>query len=145
MAAQLAGPGGGGKYSIKQNAEINVTPFVDVMLVLLIIFMVAAPLASVSVKVDLPTAVAPPATTPPKPVYISITKDGGMFIGDFRTSKESMADDLRKQIVKRDPTKERIYIRADKQTRYGSFMDVMIILQDHQFYSVALVGADNAK
>jgi biopolymer transport protein ExbD len=145
MAAQLAGPGGGGKYSIKQNSEINVTPFVDVMLVLLIIFMVAAPLASVSVKVDLPTAVAPPATTPPKPVYISIQKDGSLFIGDFRTTKEDMADDLKKQIVKRDPTKERIYIRADKATRYGAFMDVMIILQDHQFYSVALVGADNAK
>ena len=60
MAAQLSGPGGG-KYSVKQNSEINVTPFVDVMLVLLIIFMVAAPLATVSVKVDLPPAVAPPS------------------------------------------------------------------------------------
>jgi TonB system transport protein ExbD (group 1) len=145
MAAQLAGPGGGSKYSIKQNSEINVTPFVDVMLVLLIIFMVAAPLASVSVKVDLPTAVAPPAITPPKPIYISIQKDGGLFVGNFRSSKESLADDLKKQIVKRDPTKERIYIRADKEARYGAFMQVMVILQDHQFYSVALVGQDNAK
>jgi len=145
MAAQLAGPGGGGKYSIKQNSEINVTPFVDVMLVLLIIFMVAAPLASVSVKIDLPTAVAPPATTPPKPIYISIQKDGSLFVGNFHSTKDDLAADLKKQIVKRDPTKERIYIRADKAARYGYFMDVMIKLQDNGFYSVALVGEDNAR
>jgi len=145
MAARLSGPGAGSQYSIQQNSEINVTPFVDVMLVLLIIFMVAAPLASVSVKVDLPNAVAPPAPTPQKPVYISIQKDGGIFIGDFRTTKEDIAADLKKQIVKRDPTKERIYIRADKETRYGAFMDVMVKLQDNQFYSVALVGEDHAK
>ena len=145
MAAQLAGPGAGGKYSIKQNSEINVTPFVDVMLVLLIIFMVAAPLASVSVPIELPTAVAPPTTTPPKPIYISIQKDGSLFVGNFRSSKDDMAADLKKQIVKRDPTKERIYIRADKQARYGAFMDVMIKLQDNGFYQVALVGEDNSK
>ena len=61
MAAKLAGPGGGSRYSVTQNSEINVTPFVDVMLVLLIIFMVAAPLATVSVKIDLPPASAPPS------------------------------------------------------------------------------------
>lgn len=144
MAAQLSGPGAGSKYSIKQNSEINVTPFVDVMLVLLIIFMVAAPLASVSVKVDLPNAVAPPAPTPPKPIYISIQKDGSLFIGDFRSSKDDLAADLKKQIVKRDPTKERIYIRADKEARYGYFMDVMVKLQDNGFYSVALIGEDKA-
>jgi TonB system transport protein ExbD (group 1) len=145
MAAQLSGPGSGGKYSIKQNAEINVTPFVDVMLVLLIIFMVAAPLASVSVKVDLPNAEAPAATKPPKPIYISIQQDGKLYIGDYATTKDTLAADLKKQIVKRDPTKERIYIRADKETRYGYFMDVMVRLQDAQFYSVALVGEDKAK
>lgn len=145
MAAQLAGAGSGGKYSIKQNSEINVTPFVDVMLVLLIIFMVAAPLASVSVKVELPTAVAPPAQTPPKPIYISIQTDGSLYIGDFHTTKDFLAADLKKQIVKREPTKERIYIRADKQARFGSFMDVMVKLQDAGFYSVALVGLDNVR
>ncbi len=145
MAAQLSGPAAGSKYSIKQNSEINVTPFVDVMLVLLIIFMVAAPLASVSVVVDLPNAVAPPSNNPPKPIYISIQKDGRLVIGDFPTTKDDIAADLKKQIVKRDPTKERIYIRADKQARYGYFMDVMVRLQDSGFYSVALVGEDKAK
>jgi TonB system transport protein ExbD (group 1) len=141
MAAKLAGSGGG-KYDIEANHEINVTPFVDVMLVLLIIFMVAAPLATVSVKVDLPPAVAMPTPNPPKPIYITIQKDGGLHIGDFPTDLDTMGDDLRKQIGKRDPTKERIYIRADKETIYGDFMNVMNKLQDNGFYSVALIGTD---
>ena len=144
MAAQLSGPGGG-KYSVKQNSEINVTPFVDVMLVLLIIFMVAAPLATVSVKIDLPTAVAPPTPNPPKPIFISIQKDGSLFIGDFPTTKDTLAEDLKKNIVKRDPTKERIFIRADKEALYGAFTDVMAKLQDNGFYSVALIGQDDSK
>ena len=141
MAAKLAGSGGG-KFDIEQNHEINVTPFVDVMLVLLIIFMVAAPLATVSVKVDLPNAVALPSPNPPKPVYISIQTYGSLHIGDFPTDLESMSDDLHKQIGKRDPNKERIYIRADQQVIYGDFMNVMNKLQDNGFYSVALVGTD---
>jgi TonB system transport protein ExbD (group 1) len=143
MAAQLAGPAGGSKYKIQQNAEINVTPFVDVMLVLLIIFMVAAPLATVSVQVDLPTAVAPPTPNPPKPIYISIQKNGDLHIGDFKTTIDSMPADLAKQIGKRDPTKERIFIRGDKEAYYGDFMRVMNTLQDNGYYSVALIGLDN--
>jgi TonB system transport protein ExbD (group 1) len=141
MAAKLAGSGSG-MFDIEANHEINVTPFVDVMLVLLIIFMVAAPLATVSVKLDLPNAVAVPSPNPPKPVYISIQKNGDLHIGDFPTDLESMGDDLRKQVGKRDPSKERIYIRADKDTIYGDFMNVMNRLQDNGFYSVALVGTD---
>ncbi len=141
MGAKLSG-GGGGKFSVEQNSEINVTPFVDVMLVLLIIFMVAAPLASVSVKIDLPPAIAPVSPNPPKPVYISIQPDGDVYIGDFKSSIESMGDDLRKQIGTRDPLKERIFIRCDKNTIYGEFMRVMNRLQDEGFYSVALQGED---
>ena len=143
MAAQLSG-GGGGKYHVEQNSNINVTPFVDIMLVLLIIFMVAAPLATVSVEVKLPTAVAPPQENPPKPVFISIQNDGDVFLGDFRTSVESLGDDLRTQIRTRNPEEERIFIRADQGTRYGDFMQVMNALQDNGFYSVALVGEDNS-
>ena len=69
MGAKLGGSGGD-RYQVEQNSEINVTPFVDVMLVLLIIFMVAAPLASVSVELKLPDAVAKPRPNPPKPIYI---------------------------------------------------------------------------
>ena len=143
MAAKLSSSGGADRYQEDQNAEINVTPFVDVMLVLLIIFMVAAPLASVTVKVELPPAVAPPGTNPPKPVYISIQKDGDLYIQDFKTDLSALGDDLRKQLGdKRNPTKERIFIRADKETLYGDFMGVMNMLQDNAFYSVALVGEE---
>ena len=146
MAAKLAGPGGSSRFQIDQNSEINVTPFVDVMLVLLIIFMVAAPLASVSVKVELPPAVTKPTTTPPKPVYISIQSNGRMYIGDYKTTVEDIGPDLAKLLQgKRDPTKERIYIRADKDTQYGAFMDVMVALQDNGYYSVALIGLDQNK
>jgi biopolymer transport protein ExbD len=143
MAAKLSGSGGG-KYHVEANADINVTPFVDIMLVLLIIFMVAAPLATVSVPLTLPRAVAPPAPNPPKPVFISIQNDGDVFIGDFRSDVGSLGEDLTAQIGRRNPAEERIFIRADQQTRYGDFMQVMNALQDNGFYSVALVGEDQS-
>lgn len=143
MAAKLSG-GGGGKYHVEQNSEINVTPFVDIMLVLLIIFMVAAPLATVSIEVKLPTAAADPQENPPTPVFISIQNDGGVFIGDNRTTVAEIGDNLRYLIRTRNPEEERIFIRADQTTRYGDFMQVMNALQDNGFYSVALVGEDNA-
>ena len=143
MAAKLSGSGGG-KYTIEQQSEINVTPFVDIMLVLLIIFMVAAPLATVSIEVKLPRAVAPPQQNPPKPVFISIQNDGDVFIGDGRTSVDTLGDDLKRLIGARNPDEERIFIRADQTTRYGNFMQVMNALQDAGFYSVALVGEDTS-
>ncbi|MDO8296390.1 MAG: biopolymer transporter ExbD [Caulobacter sp.] len=145
MAAKLSGSGGGGRYQVEQNSEINVTPFVDVMLVLLIIFMVAAPLASVSIEVKLPTAVAKPRQNPPTPIYISIQQGGDIFIGDDPTDLASIGDDLRKQIRVRNPSKERIFIRGDKAVRYGDFMQLMNALQDNGFYSVALIGEDNSQ
>lgn len=142
MGAKLSGSGGG-KYAVEANSEINVTPFVDVMLVLLIIFMVAAPMAAVNVKIALPSAVAKPSTNPPKPVYISIQPSGRLFIGDYSTDLAELGDTLRIQLGnKRSPEKERIYIRADKDVMYGDFMGVMNALQDNGFYSVALVGED---
>ncbi|HZC17935.1 MAG TPA: biopolymer transporter ExbD, partial [Caulobacteraceae bacterium] len=105
MAAKLSGSGGG-KYNIEQNHDINVTPFVDVMLVLLIIFMVCAPLAIPSVQVDLPRAVAQASKNPPKPVYITIEKNGNLHIGDHPTTLDDMGGDLKDAIGKRDPTRE---------------------------------------
>ena len=141
MGAKLGGSGGD-RYQVEQNSTINVTPFVDVMLVLLIIFMVAAPLASVSVELKLPDAVAKPRPNPPKPVYISIQKSGNIYIGDFPTDLAAIGDDLRTSVGRRDPEKERIFIRADQEVRYGAFMEVMNALQDNGFYSVALIGQD---
>ncbi len=144
MAAKLAG-GGGSRFNIEQNSEINVTPFVDVMLVLLIIFMVAAPLATVSVHVTLPPAVAKPSPNPPKPIYISIQQNGSTYIGDKFTDVANIGNALRKEIGKRDPTKERIFIRGDEEMEYKNFMGVMNALQDNGFYSVALIGQDTSR
>ncbi|HEY9234958.1 MULTISPECIES: biopolymer transporter ExbD [Phenylobacterium] len=143
MGAKLSGSGGG-RYAVEANSEINVTPFVDVMLVLLIIFMVAAPMAAVTVQVALPNAVAKPSTNPPKPVYISIQPAGSIYIGDSRVELADIGDTLRSTIGARSPEKERIFIRADKDVLYGDFMGVMNMLQDNGFYSVALVGEDKS-
>jgi biopolymer transport protein ExbD len=144
MGAKLAGSGG--RYQEEQNSEINVTPFVDVMLVLLIIFMVAAPMAAVSVKVALPPAVAKASPNPPKPIYISIQGNGRIFVQDHQTDLASLGDDLRASLgEKRNPTKERIFIRGDRDVLYGDFMGVMNMLQDNGFYSVALVGEDKRR
>ena len=145
MGAKLGGSGGG-RYNEEQNSEINVTPFVDVMLVLLIIFMVAAPMAAVSVKVALPPAVAKASPNPPKPIYISLQQNGRIFVQDRQTDLASLGDDLRAQLgERRNPTKERIFIRGDKDVLYGDFMGVMNMLQDNGFYSVALVGEDKRR
>ena len=144
MGAKLSG-GGGSRFHVEANAEINVTPFVDVMLVLLIIFMVAAPLATVSVEVKLPPAVAKPIVNPPKPVYISLQKSGDVYVGNEPSSLDTLGDDLKKAIGARNPDEERIFIRCDKGTRYAEFMKVMNKLQDNGFYSVALQGEDDAK
>jgi biopolymer transport protein ExbD len=143
MAAKLSG-GGGGKNVIEQNSDINVTPFVDIMLVLLIIFMVAAPLATVSVEVKLPAAVAKPAQNPPKPFYVSVQSNGRAYIGDKEVDITSVGAELAQQIGNKAPSDERIFIRGDQMTRYGDFMQVMNSLQDHGFYSVALVGEDQS-
>jgi len=144
MAAKLSGSGGSGRYELNQNNEINVTPFVDVMLVLLIIFMVAAPLATVSVELKLPGAVAKPQQNPPTPVFISLQNTGAIFIGDNPTNLDRLGDDLKVQIPRRDPTNERIFIRGDEEVLYQEFMRLMNKLQDNGFYSVALVGEDIA-
>ena len=143
MAAKLSGPSGG-RYDVAQNHSINVTPFVDVMLVLLIIFMVAAPLASVTIKVNLPPANAKPARKPPKIVYISLKKDGRVFINDNASDLDTLGDDLKAAVGGANPTNERIYIRGDEDVMYQDFMGVMNKLQDNGFYSVALVGEDKS-
>ena len=105
MAAKLGG-GGGGRFDLGQNSDINVTPFVDVMLVLLIIFMVAIPAATVSIKLDLPPAIPPPpGAKVEEPVLINIQQGGAVFIGDRGTSMETLVSDLSSVLSAKDPSK----------------------------------------
>lgn len=141
MGAKLGG-GGGGRFDLGQNSEINVTPFVDVMLVLLIIFMVAIPAATVSIKLDLPPAVPPPpGAKVEEPTVINI-QDGGVFIGEDATTVERLATDLARILDKPDPTQERVYIRANRDVRYGDFMRVMNTLQGNGYFQVALINEE---
>jgi len=146
MGAKLGG-GGGGRFDLGQNSDMNVTPFVDVMLVLLIIFMIAIPPAMVSIKLDLPPAKPPPPNTPVKqPVLINLQRGGGIFIGEKGTTLASLTTDLARVLTADDPTlpptQQRVYIRADKQVRYGDFMTVMNTLQGNGFYQVALINEE---
>jgi biopolymer transport protein ExbD len=143
MGAKLGG-GGGGRFNLGQNSDINVTPFVDVMLVLLIIFMVAIPAATVSIKLDLPPAIPPPpnAPKPPEPTVINIQANGGVYIGEAPTSVETLPADLARKLNKPEPTKERVYIRADRTVRYGQFMEVMNTLQGNGYFQVALINEE---
>ena len=94
MAAKVGGKGGG-RFDLGQNADMNVTPFVDVMLVLLIIFMVSIPAATVSIRLDLPPAIPPPPGTKVKePILINIQRGGILFIGEAPTKLDSLAGDL---------------------------------------------------
>jgi biopolymer transport protein ExbD len=128
--------GGGERYRVGQNADINVTPFVDVMLVLLIIFMVAIPATQVSVKLDLPQAAA---GDPPKaPTYISLTDEGRLYIGDLPTTLPALTGDLGTMIGRQD----RVYIRADRSVRYDDFMAVMNTLRDGGFERVGLMSEE---
>ena len=146
MGSKLAGPGGQGGKTISQNADINVTPFVDIMLVLLIIFMVSAPLATVSIRLDLPPATPPPPGAPPKePVYISIQDSGSIFIAEKQTTIETLAADVCAEVG--NPTglgctEERVFVRAQADVSYNQFMEVMNDLQTHGFLKVGLLNED---
>ncbi len=146
MGSKLGGQGGG-RFDLGQNSDINVTPFVDVMLVLLIIFMVAIPAATVSIKLDLPPAIPPPPGTKVKePILINLQPGGGVFIGERPTTLANLPADLSQTLRLDDPTlpptEQRVYIRADKTVRYGDFMAVMNELQGNGFYQVALINEE---
>ncbi|MBK5953129.1 biopolymer transporter ExbD [Rhodospirillum rubrum] len=143
MAAKLSGPGGGDGKTIEQNSEINVTPFVDVMLVLLIIFMVAAPLATVSIRLDLPPPVPNPNDPNPKePVYVTIQDSGSLFIADKQTTIETMAADVCDALGGGACREERVFIRAQPEVKYSQFMEVMNNLQENGFFQVGLLNED---
>jgi biopolymer transport protein ExbD len=146
MAAKLSG-GGGDRYSLGQNSEINVTPFVDILLVLLIIFMVAVPMAVTSIKIDLPPASPPPPGVKPKePVFISIQKSGALYVAEKQTSLDNLQFDLDAkfnatgQAGPKDD--QRVMVRADADVTYADFMGVLNALQTAGWYKVGLINED---
>ena len=149
MAAKLSGAGKR-KFDLGQNSDINVTPFVDVMLVLLIIFMVTAPLATVSLKIDIPPAQAP--TTPTKPpTYLSIDNQGQLSVS-FATGPttsemhpatlDNMSGLIAQSLGVPNPTSQQVFIRADQHVKYGVFMGVVNRLQIDGYYKIGLISEE---
>ena len=159
MGAKLVSSGSGGKRgALNVNAEPNIVPFVDVMLVLLIIFMVASPVASVDINVDLPNAKVLPSKRPPKPTYVTVSDEKGVvryYVGNDEVIDTSEMGKKAMEAVSKDNPKfkgdlakiidTRIYVRADGSTPYRNIVFAMNRLQDSGFYKVALVGADKRR
>ena len=125
---------------LAENHEINVTPFIDVMLVLLIIFMVAAPLSTVDVAVDLPASNAAAQPRPDKPVYLTVKSDLGLALGNEDVPRPSLAAMLEQTTQGKKDT--RIFLRADKSVDYGALMEVMNLLRTAGYLKIALVGLE---
>jgi biopolymer transport protein ExbD len=129
-----------GEDALTEVHEINVTPFIDVMLVLLIIFMVAAPLATVDIQVNLPAATAEPQPRPDKPLYITLRSDLSVSVGNEPISRDQLGAALEAE-TKGDKD-ARIFLRADKGVPYGEVIEIMNLLRGSGFLKVALVGLE---
>lgn len=125
---------------LAENHEINVTPFIDVMLVLLIIFMVAAPLATVDVPVDLPASTAEQQPRPQKPIIVTLKQDLSLALGNDMIAREALGAAL-DGAAGGDKT-QRIFLRADKSVDYGELMNVMNDLRAAGYLKVALLGLE---
>jgi biopolymer transport protein ExbD len=129
-----------GDEELAENHDINVTPFIDVILVLLIIFMVAAPLSTVDVQVDLPAASATPAPRPDKPLFLTIDQQLGLSLGNEKVPRETFAPAL--EILTKGDKETRIFLRADEEVAYGEIMTVMNMLREAGYLKIALVGLE---
>ncbi|WP_194788724.1 TonB system transport protein ExbD [Pseudomonas sp. UFMG81] len=132
-----------GGDDLAENHEINVTPFIDVMLVLLIIFMVAAPLATVDIKVDLPASTAKPAPRPEKPVFVSVKSDKKLYLGDDLVAQQDQLGAMLDAKTKGDKDTT-IFFQADKGVDYGDLMEVMNTMRAAGYLKVGLVGLETA-
>ncbi len=142
MAGGLLGTGNGGpgngRRRYRPMAEINVTPLVDVMLVLLIIFMVTAPMITSSVNVNLPQANAKPAMNDAKPVTITVNAQSQIYLNNSQVEMSNLVSTL-KQISQNNPN-QRIFVRGDKSVPYGEMLQVMATITQGGFTKVALLA-----
>ena len=138
MAMRLGPRSDGDDLEIQH--EINVTPFIDVILVLLIIFMVAAPLATVDIGVNLPASTAPEQPRPDKPVFVTIKPDASIAVGETIISRDQLPSTL--EAATNGHKDETIFVRADKSLGYGELMEVMNVLRDGGYLKLALVGLE---
>jgi biopolymer transport protein TolR len=122
-------------------ADINVTPMVDVMLVLLIVFMVAAPLLTVGVPIDLPQTKAKELNTESKPITVSVTPAGDVYLGDKPVEIDGLVDAINAQAA--NGTEERVYVRGDQSANYGAVMKVMGVLSSAGFSKIGLITAQD--
>jgi biopolymer transport protein ExbD len=161
MGAKLAGGGGGKKKGYSTNSEPNVIPFIDIMLVLLIIFMVAAPLPTVDIKVDLPppNPKAPKEKPLDKPTLVVLEDTAGVLtyrLGNMQGSSPVTLDELRKKLFDEarmnNPTKAldlialykdgKVYVQADQETAYVNVIDLMNVIDEIGFKSVSIVSEE---
>ena len=125
---------------LQEAHEINVTPFIDVMLVLLIIFMIAAPLATVDISVDLPASTAQHQPRPDRPLFLTLKPDLSLALGDASIARDGLAPAL-DQATGGD-REQRVFLRADKRVAYGDMMEVMNLLRAAGYLKVALVALE---
>jgi biopolymer transport protein TolR len=142
MGASLQSPGGGRRgrrNNYRKMSDINVTPFVDVMLVLLIVFMVAAPLLTAGVPVDLPKSQAKQISDEDnKPIEVSVTAEGKIFVGETEVERDRLIS-LLSSMTNNDPER-RVFIRGDQKLAYGQVMEVIGAINKGGFRKVALIS-----
>jgi biopolymer transport protein ExbD len=140
MAVRLGARSHGEDLEVQH--EINVTPFIDVILVLLIIFMVAAPLATVDIGVNLPASTASEQPRPDKPVFVTIKPDETIAVGETVVARDGLGAVL--DGATDNHKDQTIFIRGDKELNYGALIGVMNVLRDAGYLKLALVGLEEA-
>lgn len=148
---------GGGARNLDVNADPNVIPFIDIMLVLLIIFMIAAPISSVDIEVEMPDARILPSQRPPRPTWISVNEDGGglhVYVMNDEVNINDLGESTYEAVQENTPTiigndfeirDQRIYIRANGDLAYRNVVRVMNRLQDKGFTKIGLVAEDRRR